>query len=112
MHRVGEPGVGIREGTGRVLTSLTWRLEPAVIVGLAPRGRVSVWGGRQTLVIQEAGRLVPHSTSWRPPQLSLQRIRQLVCPAEDLAQRNQAGPSASATPRTSLLRLTELESHC
>nr|XP_019566858.1 PREDICTED: sodium- and chloride-dependent GABA transporter 2 isoform X3 [Rhinolophus sinicus] len=41
-----------------------------------------------------------------------ERIRQLVCPAEDLAQRNRSGPSAPATPRTSLLRLTELESHC
>lgn len=95
-----------------MLTSLIGRLEPAVIVGLAPGGHVSIWGGRQTLVMQEAGRLAPYSTSWQPPQLSLQRIRQLVCPAEDLAQRNRAGPSASATPRTSLLRLTELESHC
>ncbi|XP_017400891.1 sodium- and chloride-dependent GABA transporter 2 isoform X1 [Cebus imitator] len=41
-----------------------------------------------------------------------ERIRQLVCPAEDLPQWNPAGPSAPATPRTSLLRLTELESHC
>ncbi|XP_016875331.1 sodium- and chloride-dependent GABA transporter 2 isoform X1 [Homo sapiens] len=41
-----------------------------------------------------------------------ERIRQLMCPAEDLPQRNPAGPSAPATPRTSLLRLTELESHC
>ncbi|XP_045220474.2 sodium- and chloride-dependent GABA transporter 2 isoform X3 [Macaca fascicularis] len=47
-----------------------------------------------------------------PPPRSLQRIRQLMCPAEDLPQRNPAGPSAPATPRTSLLRLTELESHC
>nr|XP_044993713.1 sodium- and chloride-dependent GABA transporter 2 isoform X3 [Jaculus jaculus] len=41
-----------------------------------------------------------------------ERLRQLVCPAEDLPQRNQAGRPASASPRTSLLRLTELESHC
>ncbi|XP_012664765.1 sodium- and chloride-dependent GABA transporter 2 [Otolemur garnettii] len=41
-----------------------------------------------------------------------ERIRQLVCPAEDLPQRNQAGSSVPATPQTSLLTLTELESHC
>ncbi|XP_057559607.1 sodium- and chloride-dependent GABA transporter 2 isoform X2 [Hippopotamus amphibius kiboko] len=41
-----------------------------------------------------------------------ERVRQLMCPAEDLPQWNRAGPSAPATPRTSLLILTELESHC
>ncbi|XP_045686542.1 sodium- and chloride-dependent GABA transporter 2 isoform X5 [Phyllostomus hastatus] len=41
-----------------------------------------------------------------------ERLRQLVCPAEELAQQSQTGPSAPASPRTSLLRLTELESHC
>ncbi|XP_029809893.1 sodium- and chloride-dependent GABA transporter 2 isoform X2 [Suricata suricatta] len=41
-----------------------------------------------------------------------ERIRQLICPAEDLPGWNQAEPSAPATPRTSLLILTELESHC
>lgn len=40
---------GDQGGTGRVLTSLIRRLEPVVIVGLAPGGRVSIWG--------EAGRL-------------------------------------------------------
>nr|XP_031526401.1 sodium- and chloride-dependent GABA transporter 2 [Vicugna pacos] len=41
-----------------------------------------------------------------------ERIRQLMCPAEDLPQWDRAGPSAPATPRTSLLILTEPESHC
>ncbi|XP_014649492.1 PREDICTED: sodium- and chloride-dependent GABA transporter 2 isoform X2 [Ceratotherium simum simum] len=41
-----------------------------------------------------------------------ERIRQLVCPAQDLPQRNRAEPSTPATPRTSLFRVTELESRC
>uniref|UniRef100_A0A8D2DTR1 Sodium- and chloride-dependent GABA transporter 2 n=1 Tax=Sciurus vulgaris TaxID=55149 RepID=A0A8D2DTR1_SCIVU len=41
-----------------------------------------------------------------------ERIRQLACPAEDLPQRNQEGAPALATHTTSLLKLTELESHC
>ncbi|XP_045866623.1 sodium- and chloride-dependent GABA transporter 2 isoform X2 [Meles meles] len=41
-----------------------------------------------------------------------ERIRQLMCPAEDLPGWKRAEPSAPATPRTSLLILTELESHC
>ncbi|XP_047598978.1 sodium- and chloride-dependent GABA transporter 2 isoform X1 [Lutra lutra] len=41
-----------------------------------------------------------------------ERIRQLMCPAEDLPRWKRAEPSAPATPRTSLLILTELESHC
>nr|XP_055171569.1 sodium- and chloride-dependent GABA transporter 2 isoform X3 [Nyctereutes procyonoides] len=41
-----------------------------------------------------------------------ERIGQLMCPAEDLPGWNRAEPSAPATPRTSLLILTELESHC
>ncbi|XP_004710356.1 sodium- and chloride-dependent GABA transporter 2 isoform X3 [Echinops telfairi] len=41
-----------------------------------------------------------------------ERLRQLACPAADLPQKNQAGPGTPATPRTSLLRLTELESSC
>lgn len=41
-----------------------------------------------------------------------ERLRQLVCPAEDLPQKNQPEPTAPATPMTSLLRLTELESNC
>lgn len=36
-----------------------------------------------------------------------ERVRQLMCPAEDLPQWARAEPSAPATPRTS-----ELESHC
>ncbi|KAM5333200.1 LOW QUALITY PROTEIN: sodium- and chloride-dependent GABA transporter 2 [Glossophaga mutica] len=39
-----------------------------------------------------------------------ERLRQLVCPAEELAQQSQAGPFVPASPKTSLLRLTE--SHC
>ncbi|XP_069848892.1 sodium- and chloride-dependent GABA transporter 2 isoform X1 [Dipodomys merriami] len=41
-----------------------------------------------------------------------ERLRQLLCPAEDLPRQNVAGPPTPVTPRTSLLRLTELESHC
>ncbi|XP_013375619.1 PREDICTED: sodium- and chloride-dependent GABA transporter 2 isoform X1 [Chinchilla lanigera] len=41
-----------------------------------------------------------------------ERVRQLLCPAEDLPQRSQAGHPTPATPRTSLLQLTELESNC
>ncbi|XP_010803965.1 sodium- and chloride-dependent GABA transporter 2 isoform X3 [Bos taurus] len=40
-----------------------------------------------------------------------ERVRQLLCPAKDLPQGHREGPSAPATPRTSLLILTELEPH-
>ncbi|XP_070350470.1 sodium- and chloride-dependent GABA transporter 2 isoform X4 [Equus asinus] len=41
-----------------------------------------------------------------------ERIRQLVCPAQDVPKQNRAEPSSPTTPRTSRFRLTELESHC
>ncbi|XP_058511991.1 sodium- and chloride-dependent GABA transporter 2 isoform X3 [Ochotona princeps] len=41
-----------------------------------------------------------------------ERLRQLMCPAEDLAQRSQAGAPASAVPKTSFLKVTELECQC
>lgn len=52
-----------------------------------------------------------HPSRSRQPPLCSQRVRQLLCPAEDLPQGHRAGPSARATPRTSLLILTELEPH-
>lgn len=69
--------------------------------GKADTGDEGSWGARPPTPLQSS-----------PPPLSLQRIRQLVCPAEDLAQQKRAGPAVPTSPGTSLLRLTELESHC
>lgn len=63
-------------------------------------------------LMKAAGSHAPDTSSREPPPLALQRIRQLMCPAEDLPGWKRAEPSAPATPRTSLLILTELESHC
>lgn len=53
----------------------------------------------------------PSTGSHHVPACLLQRIRQLVSPAEDLPPWNREAGSP-ATPRTSLLMLTERESHC
>uniref|UniRef100_A0A7N4PQ54 Transporter n=1 Tax=Sarcophilus harrisii TaxID=9305 RepID=A0A7N4PQ54_SARHA len=41
-----------------------------------------------------------------------ERLRQLICPEEDLPQRLCTAPPTPSTTRAALLRLTELESHC
>ena len=74
------------------------------------REGVCVGGGTHTAAKRAAAPPPPVSSSRQTPLCS-QRVRQLLCPAEDLPQGHREGPSAPATPRTSLLILTELEPH-
>ncbi|XP_074050793.1 sodium- and chloride-dependent GABA transporter 2 isoform X2 [Macrotis lagotis] len=41
-----------------------------------------------------------------------EKVRQLICPEEDLPQRLCTAPPTPSTTRAALLRLTEIESHC
>lgn len=85
-----------------------WGLAPGHLEGMC----VCVGQADTDELMKAAGSHAPDTSSREPPPLALQRIRQLMCPAEDLPGWKRAEPSAPATPRTSLLILTELESHC